>query len=319
MKKIGIIGGSGYTGGELIRLVLLHPELTLDFVYSTNRNGIPLHHVHADLSGAESLHFTNTINPEVDVVFLCVGHGKSRAFLKTHAFSTATVVIDLSHDFRSKKNTPFQEYNFTYGLPEYQKDAIRKSNAIANPGCFATAIQLALLPLAKTGSIKKAVHINATTGSTGAGAGLSPTGHFSWRQNNVSWYKPFTHQHLEEIGQTLAHPKIYFLPQRGNFTRGIFATCYTFFEGNLKQVSELYKDYYNGHPFTYVSEKEITLKQVINTNFCSLHLHQFEDQLLITSAIDNLLKGAAGQAIQNMNLTMGWEEDLGLQLKANVF
>jgi N-acetyl-gamma-glutamyl-phosphate reductase len=206
-----------------------------------------------------------------------------------------------------------------YGLPENQRETIEKTNAVANPGCFATAIQLALLPLAKAGLIQEAVHVNATTGSTGAGVGLSPTGHFSWRNNNVSWYKPFTHQHLGEIGETLGAPKIYFLPQRGNFTRGIFASCYTSFEGKLEEVVDQYKEFYKTHPFTHVSDKELTLKQVVNTNHCAVHLHQFEDQLLITSVIDNLLKGASGQAIQNLNLIMGWEEDLGLQLKASVF
>ena len=319
MIKVGIIGGSGYTGGELIRLVLNHPALKLDFVFSTTRPGTSLHDTHMDLLGAEAPNFTATINPEVDVVFLCVGHGKSKGFLEKYQFSETTVIIDLSNDFRLEKDTQFQGYDFVYGLPEYQRDALKKTISVANPGCFATAIQLALLPLAKEGMIKEAVHINATTGSTGAGVGLSPTSHFSWRNNNISWYKPFTHQHLGEIGETLGGPKIYFLPVRGDFTRGIFASCYTPFEGSLNQAKELYKEYYETHPFTHVSDKEISLKQVVNTNNCALHLHQFEDQLLITSAIDNLLKGASGQAIQNLNLIMGWEEDLGLQLKASVF
>ena len=319
MKKVGIIGGSGYTGGELIRLVLHHPALALDFVYSTTRPGTPLHHTHADLLGAGAPNFTSDINPEVDVVFLCVGHGKSIAFLDQNQFSEKTILIDLSNDFRLSADAQYQKNNFVYGLPENQKEEIENANAIANPGCFATAIQLALLPLAKNGKITAPIHVNATTGSTGAGVGLSSTGHFSWRNNNFSWYKPFTHQHLGEIEETLGNPKLYFLPQRGNFTRGIFASCYTPFDGSLKDAEAMYKDFYNSHPFTHVSDKELTLKQVVNTNHCALHLHQYEDQLLVTSVIDNLLKGASGQAIQNLNLMMGWEEDLGLQLKASVF
>ena len=319
MKKVGIIGGSGYTGGELIRLVLHHPTLELDFVHSTTRPGTPMDDTHRDLLGSQAPDFTATINPNVDVVFLCLGHGKSVGFLEKNQFSENTVIIDLSNDFRLKKDTQFQNYDFVYGLPENHREKIKNANAIANPGCFATAIQLALLPLARAGVIQEAIHINATTGSTGAGVGLSPTGHFSWRNNNLSWYKPFTHQHLDEIGETLGNPKMYFLPQRGNFTRGIFATCYTYFDGELKEVIEMYNEYYKNHPFTHVSNNELTLKQVVNTNHCALHLHQFEDQLLITSVIDNLVKGASGQAIQNLNLIMGWREDLGLQLKASVY
>ena len=319
MKKVGIIGGSGYTGGELIRLVVNHPALLLDFVYSTSRPGTPLYDTHVDLLGRSELSFTDNINSEVDIVFLCVGHGKSVGFLEEHKFSSQTIIIDLSNDFRLKKDAQFQDYDFVYGLPEYQKNKIQGAKAIANPGCFATAIQLALLPLAKEGLIKEAIHINATTGSTGAGVGLSSTGHFSWRNNNVSWYKPFEHQHLREIRETLKDPKIFFLPQRGNFTRGIFASCYTPFDESIKQAENLYRDYYNSHMFTHVSAKEIALKQVVNTNNCVLHLHKYEDQLLVTSTIDNLLKGASGQAIQNLNLIMGWEEDLGLQLKASIY
>ena len=319
MKKVGIIGGSGYTGGELIRLVVNHPTLILDFVYSTSRPGTPLYDTHVDLLGRSELGFTDNINSEVDIVFLCVGHGKSVGFLKEHKFSSQTIIIDLSNDFRLKKDARFQDYDFVYGLPEYQKNKIQGAKAIANPGCFATAIQLALLPMVKEDLIKEAIHINATTGSTGAGVGLSSTGHFSWRNNNVSWYKPFEHQHLREIRETLKDPKIFFLPQRGNFTRGIFASCYTPFEESIKQAENLYRDYYNSHIFTHVSAKEIALKQVVNTNNCVLHLHKYEDQLLVTSAIDNLLKGASGQAIQNLNLIMGWEEDLGLQLKASIY
>lgn len=319
MKKVGIIGGSGYTGGELIRLVVNHPKLVLDFVFSTTRPGTPIYDTHVDLLGRSELSFTDNINSEVDVVFLCVGHGNSVEFLKKNRFSTQTIIIDLSNDFRLEKDAQFQEYDFVYGLPEYQKNKIEGAKAIANPGCFATAIQLALLPLVKEDFIKEAVHVNATTGSTGAGVGLSSTGHFSWRNNNISWYKPFRHQHLGEVRETLQNPEIYFLPQRGNFTRGIFASCYTRFEESLELAENLYKDYYSSHLFTNVSAKEIAIKQVVNTNNCVVHLHKYEDQLLITSAIDNLLKGASGQAIQNLNLIMGWEEDLGLRLKASIY
>ena len=323
MIKVGIIGGSGYTGGELIRLIVQHPALELDFVYSTTRAGKPLTHAHPDLLGSVESNFTENINPEVQVVFLCLGHGKSKAFLKENTFSKNTTIIDLSNDFRLEKDREFDGRHFVYGLPELQKANIEKATAIANPGCFATAIQLALLPLAQHQKITAAVHINAITGSTGAGVAPSPTSHFSWRNNNISWYKPFTHQHLGEIEQTIAAnqqlPKLYFMPQRGNFTRGIFATAYTHFSGSLETAKSLYKNYYQTHPFTVVSDTEITLKQVVNTNYCVLHLHKHDDTLLITSVIDNLVKGASGQAIQNLNILMGLEENLGLQLKASSF
>ena len=226
----------------------------------------------------------------------------------------------MSSEFRLQKEANFQSESFVYGLPEYQRERIQQARCIANPGCFATAIQLALLPLAHHQSINNSVHINAVTGSTGAGVGLSPTTHFSWRNQNVSWYKPFTHQHLDEIEETLFSKQeareLLFLPQRGNFTRGIFATAYTRYDGSLQEVQDFFENYYETHPFTQVSQKEVHLKQVINTNQCHIHLHQHQDYLLITSVLDNLLKGASGQALQNLNLIMGWEETLGLQLKA---
>lgn len=324
MKKAGIIGGSGYTGGELLRLVLNHPELTLDFVYSTTRPGFPLSDTHPDLLGSTTLNFTDQVNLDVDVVFLCLGHGNSSKFLEQNKFSEQTIIIDLSNDFRLEAEREFAGRTFVYGLTEKNKEDIKGATAIANPGCFATAIQLALLPLAQAKKISDSIHINATTGSTGAGVGLSATAHFSWRNNNMSWYKPFVHQHLGEINASInglqgAKTKIHFLPQRGDFTRGIFATAYTAFDGSLEDAVALYTDYYSNDPFTHVSKKEIALKQVINSNNCFLHLHLHEGTLLITSVIDNLIKGASGQAIQNMNLIFGWEEGLGLNLKASIF
>jgi len=323
MKKVGIIGGSGYTGGELIRLLLQHPALELEFVYSTTRPGKALTQAHPDLLGSTTLQFTDQVNLEIDVVYLCLGHGNSVTFLKEYTFSEQTLIVDLGNDFRLKQDANFDGRTFVYGLPELQREVIENANTIANPGCFATALQLALLPLAKTESLKSDVHVHATTGSTGAGVGLSPTSHFSWRNNNFSWYKPFTHQHLGEIHQSLEQlhstPKIHFLPHRGDFTRGIFATVYTEYNGSLAQAQSLYQNFYNTHPFTHVSDEEISLKSVINSNNCFLHLHKHENLLLITSILDNLIKGAAGQALQNTNLIMGWEENLGLQLKASTF
>ena len=324
MKTTGIIGGSGYTGGELLRLVLNHPGLTLDFVYSTTRPGFPLSETHPDLLGSTSIHFTDQVNLDVSVVFLCLGHGNSSKFLEQNKFSEQTLIIDLSNDFRLSADSEFMGRTFIYGLPERNKEAIEQATAIANPGCFATAIQLALLPLATAQKLTNSIHINATTGSTGAGVGLSATAHFSWRNNNMSWYKPFTHQHLGEIGESINElqgeaTQIHFLPQRGDFTRGIFATAYTAFDGSLEEAVALYTDYYANDPFTHVSKQEIALKQVINSNNCFLHLHLHEGTLLITSVIDNLIKGASGQAIQNMNLIYGWEEGLGLNLKASTF
>ena len=324
MKTAGIIGGSGYTGGELLRLVLNHPGLTLDFVYSTTRPGFPLSQTHPDLLGSTSINFTDQVNLEVSVVFLCLGHGNSSKFLEQNKFSEQTLIIDLSNDFRLSAESEFMGRTFVYGLPERNKEAIEQATAIANPGCFATAIQLALLPLATAKKLTNSIHVNATTGSTGAGVGLAATAHFSWRNNNMSWYKPFTHQHLGEIGESInelqgSATTMHFLPQRGDFTRGIFATAYTAFDGSIEEAVALYTDYYANDPFTHVSKQEIALKQVINSNNCFLHLHLHEGTLLITSVIDNLIKGASGQAIQNMNLIYGWEEGIGLNLKASTF
>jgi len=324
MIKAGIIGGSGYTGGELIRLLVNHPAVEIDFVYSTTRAGKPIPAAHPDLLGQTGLHFTGNINPEVSIVFLCLGHGNSTQFLKDHPFSDETLIVDLSTDFRLREDAHFEGKKFIYGLPELNKAKIEDATSIANPGCFATAIQLALLPLAKAGLLDKEVHINAVTGSTGAGVKPSATTHFSWRNNNVSWYKPFTHQHLGEIGESLGtfgNPigNIYFLPNRGNFTRGILATAYTQFKGSLEEAREIFTEFYKNAWFTHIAEEPIHVKQVVNTNHCHIHLHKHGEVLLMTSAIDNLLKGASGQAVQNMNLMLGLEERLGLNLKASIF
>lgn len=324
MIKAGIIGGSGYTGGELIRLLLNHPAVELNFIYSTTRAGKSLSTAHQDLLGQTDLKFTGDINPDVSVVFLCLGHGNSTQFLKENHFSEETLLIDLSNDFRLQEDSKFEGKQFIYGLPELNKSSIENATAIANPGCFATAIQLALLPLAQHNLLQKEVHINAVTGSTGAGIKPSATTHFSWRNNNVSWYKPFTHQHLGEIGESLnsfgnAVGKLHFIPNRGNFTRGILATAYTKFKGNLEEAIEIYEAFYKKALFTHVTPEPIHLKQVVNTNNCHIHLHKHDDVLLVTSAIDNLLKGASGQAVQNMNLLFGLEEELGLKLKAGAF
>ncbi|MGB5553704.1 MAG: N-acetyl-gamma-glutamyl-phosphate reductase [Flavobacteriaceae bacterium] len=324
MIKAGIIGGSGYTGGELIRILLNHPEVKIDFVYSTTRAGKKVSTAHADLLGVTDKDFTGDVNLKVDVIFLCLGHGNSSKFLQEHAFSKLTKIIDLSNDFRLKADADFEGKTFIYGLPELNKAVIKKANYIANPGCFATAIQLALLPLAKNGCLTHDIHVNAVTGSTGAGVSLSETSHFSWRNNNASWYKPFTHQHLGEINERLRSlqydaGELFFLPNRGNFTRGILATAYTRFEGSVTEAIALYKSFYKDAAFTHISEEPIHLKQVVNTNQCHIHLHKHNGILLITSAIDNLLKGASGQAVQNMNLMFGFTETQALNLKAGVF
>jgi N-acetyl-gamma-glutamyl-phosphate reductase len=323
MKSIGIIGGSGYTGGELIRLVLNHPKLDLKFIYSTTRVGENIDEIHKDLLGSLNLILTNKIDENIDVVFLCTGHGKSFSFLKENNFSSKTIIIDLSNDFRMIDSSKLKGYNFVYGLPELQKEKIATANAISNPGCFATAIQLGIIPLAVEKLITGDLHVNAITGSTGAGITPTDTNHFSWRNNNISSYKVFNHQHLGEIHQTLKqlnqNSKIYFIPQRGNFTRGIFSTTYTKFSGKIEDIKEWYREYYKNDPFTHLSNFELNLKQVVNTNNCHIHLHKHEDVLLITTIIDNLVKGASGQAIQNLNLVMGWEEDLGLKLKASIY
>ena len=325
MLQVGIIGGAGYTAGELIRLLINHPKTNLDFVYSTSNAGNKISSIHQDLVGSIEMNFTDLINSDVDVLFLCLGHGNSTAFLENNTFSSKTKIIDLSNDFRLIKDEVFDGKTFVYGLPELQKDKIQSANYIANPGCFATALQLAILPLADEGLLNDDVHINATTGATGAGTSLSKTTHFTWRDNNFSYYKPFTHQHLGEIHQTVNqlqndfNSEINFMPNRGNFSRGIFATIYTKFEGSLEDAKSIFKEFYKDAAFTFVSDDDLHLKQVVNTNKCLIHLHKHDNKLLITSIIDNLLKGASGQAIQNMNLMYDFEETEGLNLKANYF
>ncbi|KJD32510.1 N-acetyl-gamma-glutamyl-phosphate reductase [Tamlana nanhaiensis] len=327
MKKIqvGIIGGAGYTAGELIRLLVNHPEAEIDFVYSTSNAGNQISKVHQDLVGSLNRVFTDTVNPNVDVLFLCLGHGNSVKFLSNHTFSEGTKIIDLGNDFRLEADKVFDGKNFVYGLPELNKTDIQSANYIANPGCFATAIQLGLLPLADTNLLQDDIHINAVTGATGAGTSLSATTHYTWRDNNFSYYKPFTHQHLGEINQSVKQlqssftSEINFMPNRGNFSRGIFATLYTKFEGTVEDAKSLYSNFYDSAEFTFVSDDFLHLKQVVNTNKCLVHLHKHEGKLLITSIIDNLLKGASGQAIQNMNLMFGLEETTGLGLKGTYF
>jgi len=325
MIKVGIIGGAGYTAGELIRVLLNHPLANIEFIYSTSNAGNPISLVHQDLYGDTDLMFSNKLILEVDVLFLCLGHGNSKAFLEQHKFSINTKIIDLSNDFRLGKDADFQDRHFVYGLPEFQKSSIKKADSIANPGCFATAIQLALLPLAALGILDKKVHINATTGATGAGVSPGATTHFAWRDNNFSVYKPFTHQHLGEIGETLQafdsknSGSLLFIPNRGNFSRGIFASVYTEFDGSIEKAYELFEGYYADEPFVHISKNPVHLKQVVNTNKCLLHLMKHDNELVVYSVIDNLLKGASGQAVQNMNLMFGLDETLGLNLKASNF
>lgn len=340
MIKVGIIGGAGYTGGELLRILLNHPEVEITFVHSNSNAGNAISDIHTDLLGDTDLKFTADTNftalfglqdnntDSQSVLFLCVGHGDAKTFLEAHAIDERIRIIDLSQDFRLKANAIFKnnaERTFVYGLPELNKEAIKTAKNIANPGCFATCIQLGLLPLAAKGLLQAEVHVNATTGSTGAGQKLSRTSHFSWRNNNLSIYNAFGHRHLKEIGESLIQLQgdvkeaIHFIPQRGNFTRGIFAASYVKCDLDEEQAYALYEEYYAQHPFTHVSRANIDLKQVVNTNKVLIHLEKHGNQLLILSIEDNLVKGASGQAVQNMNLMFGLKETTGLKLKANYF
>lgn len=316
--KISIQGASGYTGGELIRLLLNHPLCEIVSVSSNFNSGKKISDIHNDLVGDSDLIFSKEIDKNVDVIYLCSGHGKSSAFLKSTKIDKEVRIIDLSQDFRV--DNLFEDRVFEYGLPEINKSNILNSNNIANPGCFATAIQLGVLPLISANSNSKEIHTHAITGSTGAGLKLTQTSHFSWRNNNVSWYKPFTHQHLNEVYKTIEKKyNINFIPIRGNFSRGIFCTSYIKTELDIDSIYKIYFDFYKDHPFTVVSNEEIHLKQVINTNKCLIHLKKVEGKILITSIIDNLIKGASGQAIQNMNLMFGLDETTGLKLKSSIF
>jgi N-acetyl-gamma-glutamyl-phosphate reductase len=321
MIKVGILGAAGYTGGELIRLLLNHPEAEIVFANSESNAGNPVTDVHEGLYGETDLKFTDQMPFEdVDVVFFCFGHGKSEQFLKEHAIPENVKIIDMAQDFRIKG-----EHDYVYGLPEINREAIAKAQHVANPGCFATCIQLGLLPAAKMGLLKYDVSVNAITGSTGAGQKPGATTHFSWRNNNLSIYKPFTHQHLAEIRQSLEQVQgsldvdIDFIPYRGDFTRGIFATEVVRTKADINKITEVYKEFYREAAFTHYCDKPIDLKQVVNTNKCLVHVEKYDNKLLITSSIDNLLKGAVGQAVQNMNIMFGIDETAGLRLKASAF
>ena len=313
-----IAGGTGYTAGELLRILLHHPHVAIDAVYSTSHAGAPVASVHRDLMGETELCFCGEL-PRTDVLFLCLGHGLSVDFLEKNRINPQTKVIDLGNDFRI--DPVWGERTFVYGLPELSRYDIRMAQNIANPGCFATVIQLALLPLAKQQQLQDEVHVHAITGSTGAGRGLSETAHFSYRSNNISVYKAFTHQHLDEINRSLsfAQPKINLIPVRGDFTRGIFASLYTRCALSKEEVESLYQSYYQSHPFVHMAPYEISLKEAVNTNKCVLHIDKYQDYILITGIIDNLIKGASGQAVQNMNLMFGFDETAGLLLKPIAF
>ena len=323
--KVGIAGGAGYTGGELLRILINHPEVEILSVHSNSNAGNPIADIHTDLFGDTDLKFTDTLSQDIDVLFLCVGHGDAKKFLDSNTIADSIKIIDLSQDFRLAKSSKLKDRSFIYGLPELNRERIRTASNIANPGCFATAIQIALLPLAAKGLLKSEIHINATTGSTGAGQSLAATSHFTWRNNNLSVYKAFEHQHLNEIGETLTvmqggfDQAINFIPQRGDFTRGILAAIYLESELTLDEANKIYEDFYAHHPFTHVSLKNVDLKQVVNTNKALVHLEKHGNKLFIISMIDNLLKGASGHAVQNMNLMFGLPETCGLRLKGVAF
>ena len=341
MIKAGIVGGAGYTAGELMRILVHHPQVELSYVHSNSHAGQPVWAVHNDLIGDTDMLFTNELC-ETDVVFLCLGHGKAIEFLNTNRLPGAPKIIDLSQDFRN--NPIFKPQNdngkslvlskceakienqksdceFVYGLPECNREQIRSAHYIANPGCFATAFELALLPLAKDGLLTDEVHVNGITGSTGAGQAATATTHFSWRNNNISIYNPFTHRHLIEVRKILETaagndiPELNFLPLRGDFTRGIFLSAYTANHLELSELTDIYRQYYADTPFTIVCDREISLKEVVGTNKCLLRIEKYGNKMLVTSVIDNLLKGASGQAVQNMNLMFGIDEKAGLALK----
>ena len=328
--NVGIIGAAGYTGGELIRLLLNHPNANIFFAQSGSNAGNLVSKIHADLVGETDLKFSAEHNYDVDVIFFCAGHGEAKKFVAANNIPSQIKLIDIGNDFRLAADAEINGRKFIYGLPELQREEIKQSNNVANPGCFATAIQLGLLPLAKAGLLPEDINTTGITGSTGAGQSLSPTSHFSYRQNNISGYKTLTHQHNDEIQQSLhqlqnsfpASPKqggLYFVPWRGDFTRGIFISSQVKCDKSLDELNALYTAYYAGHPFTTVQTESLSLKQVVNTNKCIIQLEKIGNRLVIHSAIDNLVKGASGQAVQNMNLIFGLEETAGLKLKANYY
>lgn len=320
MIKVGIVGGAGYTAGELLRILLNHPEVEITFVNSTSNAGNKLYDVHEGLYGETEMVFTNLFPfDEIDALFICSGHGESTKFLAEHNIPENVKIIDLAQDFRDESN------GFVYGLPELNRERIKKANKVANPGCFATGIQLGLLPLAANGLLKSEVHVNGITGSTGAGVKPGPTSHFSWRNNNISVYKAFTHQHLKEIRQSLVQlqsdfdKEINFIPVRGNFSRGIFVSTYIDCDLELSELRKIYADFFSDAAFTFMTEANPDLKQVVNTNKVIIQINKHGNKLLILTVIDNLLKGASGQAVQNMNLMFGLEETCGLKLKSVAF
>ena len=322
MIRVGIIGGAGYTAGELIRLLLIHPEVEIKFIHSSSNAGNPITDVHAGLHGETDLVFTDEMPfEEIDLLFFCTAHGDTRKFIESNTLPDELKVIDLSMDYRIKSN----DHDFIYGLPELNRRNTCKSRYVANPGCFATAIQIGLLPLAANGLLKGEVHTNGITGSTGAGVKPGATSHFSWRNNNISIYKAFNHQHLIEINQTLKQLQpgfdhaINFLPVRGDFARGIFVSSYIDCDLEIEEIEKIYKEFYKDAAFTFVMDANPDLKQVVNTNKGIVHVEKHGNKLLVISIIDNLLKGASGQAVQNFNLMFGLEENCGLRLKPSAF
>lgn len=320
MIKVGIVGGAGYTAGEALRILLNHPQVEIVFVNSTSNAGNKLYDVHEGLFGETEMVFTEEFPlDKIDALFICSGHGDSRKFMESHDVPASVKIIDLSTDYRDESD------GFVYGLPELNMERIKKANKIANPGCFATAIQLGLLPLAANGLLKSEVHVNAITGSTGAGVKPGATSHFSWRNGNISVYKAFQHQHLKEIGQSMRQLQpgfshdINFIPVRGNFSRGIFVSTYTECDLELEEAKKLYEDFYKDAAFTFVMDKNPDLKQVVNTNKGIVHLEKHGNKLFIISMVDNLLKGASGQAVHNMNIMFGLDEKCGLNLKSVAF
>ncbi len=340
--QAGIIGGAGYTGGELIRILLNHPDTEISFAFSRSNAGKYIHEIHGDLIGETDIRFSDSISllekgntlSDCIVLFLCLGHGEAKNYLEDNIINDKIKIIDLSQDFRLNLQPATGKRQFVYGLPELNKEKIRSAQNVANPGCFATAIQLGLLPLAKAGLLKE-IYTTGITGSTGAGQNLSSTSHFSWRANNIQAYKTLTHQHLNEVYQSLnllqstfpVSPSddgdneggVRFVPWRGDFTRGIFISSQLVCDVSEKGLNDLYEEYYSGHPFTFLSKEPISLKQVVNTNKCVIQVEKAGRNLAVHSAIDNLLKGASGQAVQNMNLMFGLNETTGLKFKANYF